>query len=301
VNLSIIIVSWNTRALLAQCLTSIYASHPATDFEVIVVDNGSTDGSAGMVRQQFPPVHLIANDTNVGFARANNQALKVISGEFVLLLNPDTYLAPGALDHLLCFMEECPVAGAAGARLLNPDGSLQHSCFRAPTLFGELGHLFHLDLFSRYPMEHWSRTEPQQVEVILGACMIVRRQALNQIGMLDERYFMYSEEVDLCRRLRHARWAIYWQPRAEVVHYGGQSTQQVATEMFLQLYHAKLLYFRKHSGRLGAWCYKLILLAASLARLVMSPLASLESPPQRQRHLMLAAQYWKLILALPGM
>jgi GT2 family glycosyltransferase len=150
-------------------------------------------------------------------------------------------------------------------------------------------------------MAAWSFDQPREVDVLLGACLLLRRAALEQVGLLDENYFIYSEEVDLCYRLQKAGWHLYWVPRAQVVHYGGQSTQQVAAEMFMCLYQGKLLFIRKHYGALAGQIYKLILLVTALARLLVSPLAWLERSPQRQRHLTLANRYWVLIRALPGM
>ena len=297
--LSIIVVSWNTKELLAQCLASIYRHPPRGSYEVIVVDNGSRDGSAEMVMQKFSQVILIRNEDNRGFAQANNQAILASRGNYILLLNPDTEVRAKALIRLTTFLDEHPEAGAVGARLLNADGSLQHSCSPAPTLFNEWLHLFHLDRERREGMSGWDVNTPRPVDTLLGACLMVRREAVKEVGLLDESYFMYSEEVDFCYRLRRAGWHLYWAPQAEVVHYGGQSTRQIAGEMFLQLYQNKLLYFRKHYGQMSAWIYKFILLSASLTRLALSPLAWLEKPPQRQQHRALTGRYWRLLISLP--
>lgn len=297
--LSIIIVSWNTRELLAQCLDAIDTHPPQGAYETIVVDNGSRDGSPQMIMENFSQVTLIANEDNRGFAQANNQAIRRACGEYVLLLNPDTEVRHKALTTLIRFLDEHPRAGAAGARLLNPDGSLQYSCSPAPTLFNEWLHLFHLDRERRQGMADWDVNLPRRVDTLLGACLMLRRRAIDAVGLLDEGYFMYSEEVDYCYRLRRAGWRLYWVPQAVVVHYGGQSTRQIATEMFLQLYQNKLRYFRKHYGRSGAFGYKLILLWASLIRLALSPLAWLEPPAQREKHQALTRRYWRLLTALP--
>jgi len=301
VELSIIIVSWNTVDLLDGCLASVMAYPPRREFEVIVVDNASTDGSAEMVRRCYPEVKLIENEKNVGFARANNQGIPRAVGRYVLLLNPDTEVRPEALETLIRFLEKNEEVGAAGARILNPDETLQHSCYPAPTLFNEWLHLFHLDRQRRHGMETWDVVEPREVDVLLGACIMVRREALNDVGLLDENFFMYSEEVDFCRRLQKKGWSLYWVPQAEVVHYGGQSTRQVAGDMFLQLYKGKLQYFRKHQGRGAGLLYKLILLVGSLPRLALIPITWLERPPRRQQHLSLAGRYWQLVRALPEM
>ncbi len=300
--LSIIIVSWNTRELLDACLASVYKYAPVCPFDIWVVDNVSTDDSVAMVQEKYPQVQLVENSENVGFARANNQAIALSQGEYVLLLNPDTVVKPEALTTLIEFMATHSDAGAAGSRLLNPDESLQPSCHPSPTLAREMWRLLHLDklrLYGRYNMYTWPTDTAREVDVIQGAALILRRSILDQIGLLDEGYFIYSEEVDLCYRLQKADWRLYWIPQSKVIHYGGQSTRQVAREMFLRLYQGKLIYFRKHYGQMAGSMYKLILFIASLFRLAMAPFAWLEKQPQRQEHLDLAGNYWQLILALP--
>jgi GT2 family glycosyltransferase len=250
--LAIIIVSWNTRELLAQCLASLFDQPPTAAFTVWVVDNASTDGSADLVRQRFPQVKLLANEHNLGFAQANNQAIQQCHQEYILLLNPDTVVLPGAVDSLVNFLASQPQAGAAGSRLLNPDGTLQISCYPSPTLLREWWFLLHLDAlwpYGRYNMHQWDTTAPREVDVLQGASFLLRRSVLDQVGFLDGDYFMYSEEVDLCRRIQQAGWRLYWVPQSQVIHYGGQSTRQIAADMFLQLYLGKLKYFRKHNGR----------------------------------------------------
>ena len=307
VALSIIIVNWNTRDLLAQCLESVANNArlmPHLRMETFVVDNASTDSSAAMVGERFPWVQLVENEVNTGFAQANNQAIRLSTGRYVLLLNPDTEVKPQALYTLMDFMESQQDAGAAGSWLLNADGSLQTSCYPAPTLSRELWRLFHLDTlypYSHYQMDKWDRCVPQKVDVLKGACVILRRKALDEIGLLDENYFMYSEEVDLCYRLQKAGWNLYWVPQSQVVHFGGESTKQVAAEMFLQLYRGKVVYFRKHYGRPRGIAYKLILLAASLARLSLTPVVYLQRPPERDKNLLLAVHYSRLLAVLPRM
>lgn len=257
-----------------------------------------------MVREKFPQVHLVENRENVGFARANNQAIQRSTGKYILLLNPDTLVLSGALQALIDFLENHPAAGAAGAKVLNPDGSLQISSHPLPTLSREFWRLFHLDALSpcaEYPLTKWETNRPQEVDVLMGACLMLRKEVLDQVGFLDEEYFMYSEEVDLCYRIQHAGWRLFWVSQAEVVHFGGQSTQQAPTEMFLNLYHGKIKYFRKLNGWSAAQIYKLILMMAALSRLVLSPFVFFEQSSHRQKHLTLVNRYWRLILALPGM
>jgi GT2 family glycosyltransferase len=302
--LSIIIVSWNTASFLENCLASIMANPPALPFEIWVIDNASTDNSPRIVREKFPQVHLVENHKNVGFARANNQAIQRCKGKYVLLLNPDTLVTSGALETLVDFLDTTPEAGAAGARILNPDGSLQIASHPKPTLSRELWRLFHLDSLSsyaEYPTSKWETNQAQEVDVLIGACLMLRKDVLDQVGFLDEDYFMYSEEVDLCYRVQRAGWRLFWVPQAEVVHFGGQSTQQVPTEMFLNLYHGKIKFFRKHDGWVAAHIYKLILMIASLSRIVLTPFTFFERMSSRQKHLALVDRYRRLVLALPRM
>lgn len=309
--LSVVIVNWNTRELLARCLTALRreiapteADRPTPTSEVLVVDNASADGSAELVRKQFPDVQLLKNQENLGFARANNQALKMSNSRYVLLLNPDTEVMPGALASLVQFMDNHPEAGAAGARLVDEQGGLQPSCYRAPTLRRELLRLAHLDVVfpaSGYQMHRWSVDTPRQVDVVQGAALILRRAALDDVGLLDEDYFIYSEEVDLCFRLQQHGWRIFWVPWSVVVHYGGQSTRQVAAAMFLRLYQGKVLYFRKHHGPRAARAYKLILLGAAVARVALTPLALAGRAADRPRYLALATNYRRLLGALPAL
>ncbi len=244
-DLSIVIVSWNTCDLLDACLHSALVEAEAAGLaaEIYVVDNNSTDQSVEMVRQRYPSVKLIENKHNPGFAKANNQALALATGRYHLLLNPDTYVLEDGFGVLVRFMDEHPEAGAAGARLLNADGSLQCSCSPEPTLVREAWRLFHLDELrplGSYSMVEWPTDRPRLVDVVQGAAMIVRATVVQQVGLLDEGYFMYSEEVDWCTRIRRAGWQIYWTPQARIIHYGGQSARQIADAMFLQLYRGKV-------------------------------------------------------------
>lgn len=300
--LSIIIINWNTCQLLDDCLASINNSSLDVDFEIYVVDNSSIDGSQEMVLDNYPQVNLISNSINPGFAKANNQAIKQAQGEYILLLNPDTVVGHDAISGLIDFLEIETSAGGAGARLLNGDGSLQVSAYPQPALLREFWRMFHLDNiwpYATYPMHSWGIESPRSVDVLMGACLMLRKTTMDEVGLFDEDYFIYSEEVDLCSRIKQAGWSLYWVPDAEVVHYGGQSTQQIAEEMFLQLYKAKILYFRKHRSRAAVLIYKLILLLAALVRLALTPVAYLESPEKRANHLKLSRNYRHLFSLLP--
>lgn len=299
--LSVIIVNWNTRELLAQCLASVYAYPPDGEFDVWVVDNASSDGSAAMVRERFPQVHLIENTENVGFARANNQAIRASAGRYVLLLNSDAFVRPGALGSLLAFMEVQPDAGAVGPRLLDVDGVLQPSTHPMTTCWREGWHLLHLDALRRlsvYDMHAWPTDQARRVDVVSGACMALRRDALAEVGLLNEDFFMYAEEVDICHRLARAGWHAYWLPQAEVVHLGGASTALVSDAMFVQLYRSKHRFICQTQGRAAGQTFRMLLAVASLVRLAACPLALAASGGDHTRAQVKARQYRQLLCQL---
>ncbi|MEX0789006.1 MAG: glycosyltransferase family 2 protein [Anaerolineales bacterium] len=302
VALSVVVASWNVREALRDCLLSVegeIARLAPARVEVVVVDNASSDGSQAMVAAEFPWVMLIRNAGNAGFARASNQGIDAAHGPLLLLLNPDTLVIPGALATLMRFMREHAEAGAAGACLVNPDGSLQASAHPSPGLLREFWRLFNLDSLMRlstYPLERWG-AEPRRVDVAQGACLALRREALDQVGALDENFFMYTEEVDLCRRLWHAGWTVHWVPEARVVHLGGQSTMQLREEMFLRLYESKVRFFRKHRGRMAVAAYKFLLVLASLPRILVGVVVVVLPGARWDRSL--APNYLRLLTALP--
>lgn len=303
-DLSIILVSWNVADLLANCLRSIMAYPPEGNFEVWVVDNASRDNSVQLIRDQFPHVNLILNDKNVGFAAANNQALQASSGRYALLLNPDTIVLPNTLQKLVSFLDENPDAGAAGSLYQNPDGTLQPSCFPFPTVAREFWRLLHFDklyAFGIYDMQRWSKETPRQVDSLQGASLLLRRSALEKTGLLDTEYFMYSEEIDLCYRLRENGWSLYWVPQSKIVHYGGQSTRQEAVKMFLHLYGSKVQFFRKHYGEDSARAYKRVLKFTSGLRLALTSTGSALRPRNRLYYEQLHRYYEELIASLPTM
>lgn len=301
-DLSIVIVSWNVADLLLECLKSIAAHPPRGEYEIWVVDNASSDDTVGRVRSAFPQVRLIANEVNNGFAAANNQAIQQSRGKYVLLLNPDTLVHDQTLQSMLDFLEAHARAGAAGSIYFSPDGSLQKSCMPFPTVSRELWRLLHLDkiwAYGLYDMERWSRSEPREVDTLQGASLMLRRAALEQTGLLDTDYFMYTEEVDLCYRLHRKGWKLFWLPQSRITHYGGQSTRQDAPKMFLSLYGSKVLFFRKHYGEGKTRQYKQILKISSKIRLGILPIVTRLRPGHTQKYEEIYTNYAQLIEALP--
>ena len=251
--ISVITVSWNTRDLLRSCLESLLNELAGVDAEVFLVDNASADQSAAMVQSEFPQVRLIANETNRGFAAANNQALAQASGEFVLLLNPDTVVHPGAIKTLLEFMETHAKAGIVAPQLLESNGTIQRSCRQFPTFAGMLFELLGLSklfpnqaIFRQYKMLDWNHDDERQVDQPEGACLLIRRQVIEEVGVLDEGFFMLFEEVDWCYRIKEKGWQIWFTPSARITHHYGQSIKQVKTKMILSSHRGLYRFWRKH-------------------------------------------------------
>lgn len=238
-DVGVVIVNYNTRELLRRCLESVYRSEGVT-FSVYVVDNASQDGSAAMVAEVFPQVHLMANTDNVGYPRANNQVLRALGfpeagqSRYALLLNPDTEIPPHALREMVAFMDAHPEAGAAGPKVLLPDGRLDLACrrsFPSPEvsfyrLIG-LSHLFPRSRrFGRYNLTYLDPDVETEVDSVVGAFMLVRREAIAQVGLLDEGFFMYGEDLDWAYRLKQAGWRIYYTPRVSILHVKRAASRQ---------------------------------------------------------------------------
>ncbi|MDO8682421.1 MAG: glycosyltransferase family 2 protein [Armatimonadota bacterium] len=275
-HLSISIVSWNTKDLLRQCLQSTFANLDGLDAEVIVVDNASQDGSADMVAREFPEVTLIRCGTNHGFAKANNIAYEHSGGKYFLLLNSDTIVLPGALITLAKYLDDSPRVGAVAPKLLNADGTLQRSCSCYPSPVTEaldavfLSKLFpRSKIFGRYSMSYWDFDEIREVDFAGGSCLMLRREALEQVGVLDESYFMYTEEADLCYRLRNAGWSIVYLPHAQIVHLGGQSAKKIAGKMAVELPKSRHRFILKFQGPAKAAMFKGAVAVGGLCRMAI--------------------------------
>jgi GT2 family glycosyltransferase len=275
IDISIIIVSWNTEDILRNCLTSIYEDGGDVAYEVIVIDNASSDGSAEMVRKNFPQVVLIENSENRGFAAANNQGITIAKGRYVLLLNSDTIVLDKAIEKTLSFADGHPESGIVGCRVLNPDKTLQPTCFMFPSVLNMLlstTYLYKLfpksRFFGRERMTWWDRSDTRQVDVATGCFMFVRREAIEQVGLLDEQFFIYGEETDWCYRFKKAGWKVIFTPCAEIIHLGGQSTKQKATAMIVQLRKSILQFMKKHHS---LFTYRIACLLTILSLAVRLP------------------------------
>lgn len=271
-DLSILIISYNTRELLQACLESVYAQLGELDAEVIVVDNASHDDSVAMVRERFPQVRLIENAENRGFAAANNQGFAVVSGRYVLLLNSDTRVLDDVLPASVRYMDAHNDVGAMGCRVLNPDGSLQLTCSQTPGLVNMLlltTGLCRLDWprwLGRYEMKHWLRDDERDVDVIYGCYMLVRREVLETVGPLDEDFFFFGEETDWCKRMWDAGWKLRLAPVGEIIHHGSASAISLGHERDVMLTNGLVRYHVKHSGYLVAFAVWGLLLGFNLSR-----------------------------------
>ena len=264
-DLSVVIVNWNTRELLLKCLTSVYETIPDLCFEVWLVDNASTDGSLTAVEERFPKVRVIRNSRNLGFAAANNQALGQIKGRYALLVNTDVVVKKGAVQELFRFMENTAEAGMVCGQLLNLDGTKQNSIANLPSptllLFNET--LLRILFPKAYPSKLRQYESPLEVESCIGACMMVRKTAMDAVGLLDERFFFYFEETDWACRMRKAGWKVFFVPGAQFFHAQGQSVGHEA--------HSRLLFYQSRYQYLKKWfpkSYPLMVIAVMIRLLV---------------------------------
>jgi GT2 family glycosyltransferase/glycosyltransferase involved in cell wall biosynthesis len=255
-DISIAIVSFNTRDILAECIESIYAQTNSLEMEIIVVDNASGDGSADMVAQRFANIQLIRNERNVGFAAANNQAIGKAKGRYILLLNSDTVVLDRAIEKTFAFAEKNKQAAVVGCRTLNPDGTVQRTCSMFPSALNMVlssTYLYKIfprsKFFGRELMTWWDRNDVREVDVVSGCFMLVRREAIEQVGMMDEKFFLYAEETDWCYRFAKAGFKMVFTPDAEIIHYGGASGKAKNALLLLQLRAGILQFIKKHKSR----------------------------------------------------
>lgn len=257
-DVSIIIVAWNVRDFLHDCLESIYQETKGIDFEVIYVDNASEDGSAKMVRKDFPRVVIIQNTQNKGFVGANNQGIEVAKGRYVLLLNSDTVILHNAIAKAVEFADAHPEAGTVGCKILTPDGTLQRHCFMYPSVLNMFLYATFLykifpksKFFGRVRMTWWNFDDVREVETISGCFSLARREAIKQVGLMDDVYFMYGDDIDWCYRFKKMGWKIMFTPDAEIIHRNGQTTKLKPSKFMLQLYGSTLIFMKLHRSRLA--------------------------------------------------
>jgi GT2 family glycosyltransferase len=271
--LSIIIVTWNGKKYALECLEALKEKSRLPSIEVIVVDNGSTDGTPEAIRKQFPNVILIETHANLGFARANNIGMARSRGKYICLVNSDVVIPKGCLEKMIAFMEVHPEIGVLGPKMLSPDGGIGASVMRFPTVWNTfccaLGlHLIfpHTSMFGGFEMEGYPYDSVDNVEVLTGWFWMIPRTAYRMVGGLDEQFFMYGEDIDWCYRFRAAGWQVVFSPDASALHYGAASSGQAPTRFYVEMRRANLQYFRKHHGWLGVLGYRLAIWTHEIVR-----------------------------------
>lgn len=277
-DLSIIIVNWNSRDYLKKCLESIVSQTKGIEFEVIVIDGGSFDGCAEMLAENFPQVHFIQSEENLGFAKANNRAFKTSTGENLLFLNPDTEIESNAFPTLLKSLRELPEAGAVGPHLLNSDRSVQSTSIRVfPSIISEVldsdalqKRFPHLRFWNIAPLYENSQA-PSEVDAVSGACLMIKRDVFERIGMFSEQYFMYSEDIDLCYKVMKANRKTYYVPGAVVTHHGGGSSSKSDVGIFsnVLMLESRFRFFKKTRTRWYCLIYRMSMFIAGVGRFLL--------------------------------
>lgn len=253
-DLSIIIVNYNTKKLTLECIESIYKSKMNYTFEIFVVDNNSSDNSVEAIKEAFSNVKVIENKENVGFSKANNQAIKVSKGRYILLLNSDTIVNDTTLSTVIDFMDEHEDAGATGCKVVLPDGSLDKACHRGfPTPEASFYYITGLakkypnsPKFNSYHKSYLNMEEIHEIDCLVGAFMMVRRKTINEVGMLNETYFMYGEDIDWCYRIKEGGWKIFYHPKVSIVHYKGASSRKKPFKIVYEFHRAMFVFYKNH-------------------------------------------------------
>lgn len=267
-DLSIVIVNWNTRDWLLKCIDSLYAGTGKWKCEIIVVDNASRDDSVQAVSKKFPAVCIIQNKENLGFSKANNRGIKQATGRYVALVNSDAMVVEDTFDKMITFMDDHPDIGLMGPKVLNPDGSLQVQSRprHFPTLWRLLCQATGLNALYTY-MLYYPAVLTKEVDILGGCFWLLRKETLDHVGLLDERFFIYAEDVDWCKRLHATRWKALYYPGAEIFHYAGASSDKAPVRFFLEMYRSNLIFWDKHYGRAGQFVYWALMIVNRIIRI----------------------------------
>ena len=282
---SVIVVSWNAKAFLLKCIDSLQRQSLPESPEIIVVDNASADGSAQAVKDSYPRVKLIVNDGNYGFAKANNIGIRVSAGDYLFLVNSDVVVSDRCFAKCIQHMESHPEIGMLGPRIVGTDGKVQRSCMSYPTLWNTLCRAFALDslfprskLFGSQLLTYWNHDDTRAVEVVNGCFWLLRRSALDQVGLLDERFFIYGEDIDWCKRFNENGWKVVFFAEAEALHYGGASSANAPLRFNLEMQRANIQYWTKHHSRLESTAF----LAISVLHHALRTLGEMAAYPLRR-------------------
>ncbi len=288
-DLSLIIPSWNAKKYLCACIESIYRETGNCQFEIIVVDNGSSDGSSEMVEETFSQVKLVKNKDNLGFAKACNIGIKRASGKYLIIINSDVLLEKKCIELMLNYMKQQPQIGILGPQIHGQDGLLQRSCMGFPNLWSIFCRALALDtlfpkskLFGGYLMRYWNYDSIRDVDIINGCLWMVRKSALEKVGLLDEQFFFYAEDKDWCKRFNNGGWKVTFYPEAKIVHYGGASSANAPIKYHKEYQKANLQYWQKHYNYFSFILYILISFSGEMIRLVGQSFLILIMPSKKQ-------------------
>ncbi len=270
-DVTFVIVNWNNADLLRNCLASIYETVSNYTFSVVVVDNASSDNSISIVKSFFPSVKIISNNSNLGFARAVNKGIACANGRYVVLLNTDAILTKNAIDRLISFMDKNTDTAVCGGRLIYPDGRKQHSFDNFPSLITELTNksLLRKMFPQKYPGKYRDYSEPLEVDSIIGACFVIRKECMDRVGMLDEDFYFFLEETDLCFRMKLAGYRIVHVPSAEIVHLQGKSAAKVPVASRVEYYYSRYLFFKKNRSALSYFILMLVIFIRCMVKVMV--------------------------------
>lgn len=300
VDVTISIVNTNNRDLLQSCLESVYDNTKRTHFEIIVVDNCSTDGSVEMIRDNFPEVRVLSNEFRKGYGFSQNRAFEESRGRYFLILNEDMIMLPHAIDIMMDRIKEDRSVGALGCRLLSTDHTPQRSCSNFESLFSEIYenlvpyNLIFPESRFRSELHHWSHNSEREVDVILGCCMLMPREAIEQIGLFDEQFVLFLDETDLCKRLRQAGWKVFFTPKAEMVHYYSETVKRMGRERLRTYLESKFRYFKKHHGKDQAYVIRITYLLGITLRIVGWAIVGIVRPGTRETAKEKLRVYWEV-------
>ncbi len=289
IDVSIIIPSWNAKNFLHECIKSILEDTSNYQREIIVIDNASTDGSPEMVVDQFPQIKLIQNEENLGFAKACNIGMRVAKGQYVVIVNSDVIVRKECISRMVAYMDQHTEIGILGPKILGQDGTVQRSCMGFPTLWNSFCRALALDtifpsskLFGGQLMTFWSHESIRRVDVINGCFWMVRQDALKNVGLLDEDFFMYSEDKDWCKRFRKEGWEVTFYPEAEAIHFEAGSSSNAPVKFYMEMQRANLQYWKKHHNYAAQICFKLISLMHHSFRILGQMILFIIRPPKRE-------------------
>lgn len=297
IDVSVIVVAWNVKKLLDECLESVFAQTSGINFEVIYVDNNSLDGSTAMVKEKYPAVTIIQNSQNLGFIKANNQGIRIAKGRYVLLLNSDTLVLDNAIEKIVRFADKHPEAAVVGGKVLNPNRTLQRNCLAIPSVL----HIFFAAtwLYKIAPriagerLDWWNYDEVREVDAIVGCFSLVRRTAFEQVGLMDEDYFVYTDDTDWCYRFKIAGWKILFTPEPQIIHYGAQTTKKAADKFVLQLHGSQLQFMQKYAGSIGFFLSRILTAFYFFVRIPYWLLYGIMKPIDRKRAFVTLVTYAK--------